>query len=179
MSLTLVIAVLALGAVLFLYYLARGQSALVSNLDDLGGRTHRVDVEALRNLIDPEQELYLRTKLTPGDFRRLQRQRAWASIEYVGRIAHNAAVLLRLGEAARKNPDPRIAAAAQDIVDSALRVRIFALLALTRLFAQVALPGTATSASDIFQKYQQLTYAAGLLARLQRPAYAGRLTALL
>ena len=179
MSQALVVTVLALCAVLFLYFLARGEAAKVNVLEDLGGRSEPVDIEAFRNLIDSEQDAYLRSQLAPGDFRRIQRLRAWAAIEYVERIARNAAVLLRLGEAARKSANPEVALAAQDIVNSALRVRIFALLALAKLYAQLALPGMGSSAADIFQRYEQLTYAASSLARLQWPANAGRVSSFL
>jgi len=179
MTLVFIIAAFALGGVLFLYYLARGEAAIIKDMEDLGGRTQPVDLDAFRNLIDPEQDRFLRRELSPPDFRRIQRLRIWAMIEYVERIAHNAAVLLRLGEAARKNANAEVAVAAQDTIDAALRVRIFSMLALAKLYTQVVLPGIVASSSDIFRRYQQLTYAAVLLARLQRPTYAGRLSSLL
>ena len=43
------------------------------------------------------------------EFRAVQRERMRAALEYIRNSAHNAACLLRLGEAASRSGDPRIA----------------------------------------------------------------------
>ncbi len=56
-----------------------------------------------------------------------------AALEYVQNTAHNAAFLLRMGEAATRSADPRIAQAGRQLIDSALRLRAYALLFCAKL----------------------------------------------
>jgi hypothetical protein len=166
----LAIVIAALLAALFFIRVSRGHAAAISNLDQLSGRTQPVDLDAFRNLIDPRETTFLRKSLAAGDFRRIQRQRTIATAEYVERIAQNAAVLLRLGQAARTNTDPEIARAAQAMVERALAVRIVAMQALFKLRLQALLPGR--DISNISNRYQGLTESVALFTRLQRPAFS-------
>src|SRR5438034_9438404 len=120
MILTFVLVLLSLIALL-LMYAARGKTSPVGEMYDLVGRTRPVDIDAFRNLIDPAEEDFLRQSLPAGEFRVIQRERLRAAVEYVSCAAHNAAVLVRLGEAARASSDPKIAQAGRQLLDSALR----------------------------------------------------------
>jgi hypothetical protein len=175
----LLVAAAALAAVVFLLWVARGQSAAVEDLEELPGKTQPVDLAAFRNLTDPAEEDYLRTQLPAREFRRLQRERLRASLEYVGRAARNAALLVRLGEAARRHPDPAVAQAARELVDDALRLRLYALLAGAKLRARLLLPGARLSPASLLERYQRLTETVGRLSRAQNPSFAGRITAAL
>jgi hypothetical protein len=179
MALVLVIALAALAAALFLVRVSRGHAHAISSLEELSGRTEPVDVEAFRNLLNPAETLFLRQNLPPKAFRMVQRERTLAATEYVQRIAKNAAVLLRLGQAARANPDPEIAHAATAIVERALLVRMIAMQALVRLYLQSLIPGFEFSSQEVLDRYRRLTDSTVMLARLQRPAYAGRVGSLL
>src|SRR6478609_3962878 len=115
MAIVLAIVIAALLAALFFIRVSRGHAEAISNLDDLSGRTQPIDLAAFRNLIDPAETAFLRSHLRSQDFRDIHRERTQAAVEYVQRIALNAALLLRLGQAARTNPDPEIAKAAQSM----------------------------------------------------------------
>lgn len=179
MTIALILAVVAVLAAGFLLRAARGQSALVHQLQELEGRTQPVDLAAFRNLVDSAEEEFLRANLPPGEFRTIQRQRMRAAVEYVSRAAHNAAILLRLGEAVRRQSAPEIAQAGQELVNSALRLRVYALFALCVLYARIALPGARISSGRIIETYQALTENAVRLTRLQDPAYAARVAAVI
>src|SRR6478609_7562502 len=112
MAIVLAIVIAALLAALFFIRVSRGHAEAIANLDDLSGRTQPIDLEAFRNLIDPSETAFLRKHLPPPDFRDVHRERTYAAVEYVERIALNAAVLLRLGQAARTHADPEVARAA-------------------------------------------------------------------
>lgn len=169
----------ALAAVVFLLRVARGQSAAVEDLEELPGKTQPVDLAAFRNLTDPAEEEYLRAQLPAREFRRLQRQRMRAALEYIRRAAQNAALLVRLGEAARRSPDPEVAQAARELVDNAVRLRLYALLAEVKLRARLLLPGARLSSAPLLDRYQRLTQAVGRLSRAQKPSFAGRISAAL
>lgn len=166
-------------AVLFFVYAARGRSVSVRNLSDLSGRTRPVDIAAFRNLVDPEEEDYLRERLPAKEFRLVQRERMRAALEYVQCVAGNAAVLLRLGEAARQSEDVDVAAAGQELVNHALRVRLYALLAEGRLYVAILLPSVHISPAGVSDSYESLTGLVGRLGRLQRYAQTTRITATL
>ena len=107
MILTLILVFAALATILVLLRAARGQSVAIAGLEDLQGRTTAIDMAAFRNLVDPQEEKFLRDNLPPKEFSSIQRQRTRAAIVYVRCAAQNAAILLRLGEAARHHSNPQ------------------------------------------------------------------------
>ena len=178
MAIVLVIAIAALLAAVFFLRVSHGHAEAISNIDQLSGRTKPIDIIAFRNLVDPSETDFLRRNLPARDFRSVHRERTYAAAEYVQRIAHNAAVLLRLGQAARTNPDPEIARAAQAMVERALAVRMLSMQVLIKLHIQAVL-GIDFFHRDIFDRYGRLTESVALFTRLQRPAYSSHVLAML
>ena len=177
LSLTLVFVALVL--LFLLLYVEGGHNSSVDRLEDLAGRTKPVDIDAFRNLMDPKEEDYLRANLSPQEFRAIQRERLRAATEYIRNTAHNAACLLRLGEAAARSADPRIALAGRQLIDSALRLRAYALLSVAKLYIRMALPEAQLSYGQLADNYQHLSGLASQLALMQYPTQAARLSALL
>ena len=136
-----------------------------------------VDMPAFRNLIDPAEEDYLREHLPTHTFRDIQRQRMRSALEYVQRTAYNGALLLRVGEAARRDHNPAVAAAARELVNNALRLRLNAKLDTVVLYGRIAMPGARISVGRITDAYENLTQNLVRLARLQDPASAARVSA--
>ena len=147
------------------------------DLQTLDTYTRPVDLAAFRNLIDPSEEDYLRGHLPAGKFRSIQRQRMRAALEYVQRTAYNAALLMRVGEAARQSENAEIASAASALVNDALRLRMNAGLAILFLYARIALPGSRISVGRVTDVYESLTAGLLRLTRLQDPAAAPRISA--
>jgi hypothetical protein len=166
-------------ALLFLIRLAKGRSSTINSLDDLTERLRPVDVEAFRNLVDPDEEEFLRTSLPPTEFRAIHRERLHAAVDYISCAAQNAAVLLRLGEAARQSPDPAIAEAGETLVDSAIRLRLYAFHAMGRIYLGILLPGVRLSPVSIAESYERMTGLVIQLGRLQYPATGARVAAVL
>ena len=175
----LILGVFGLVMLVVLLLAVRGQSVAVCSLLDLEGCAQPVDLEAFRNLTEPQEERYLREHLAPADFRAIQRERSYATLGYVRRVAQNASILLRLGEAARRNTDPEVAHAAGELVESALRLRMYSLLAMVLLQARILLPGVTWSPTRVAADYQGLRDHVAHLSRLQVPAQAGRISAAL
>jgi hypothetical protein len=163
----------------FLYVAARGRGSPVTDVDALQGRTQPVDLLAFRNLTDPAEEQYLRDHLPAREFRVVQRKRLWAAIAYLDGVAANAALLLRLGEAARRSANPQIAEAGLLLVNNALRVRLYAISAQVRFYAAILLPGMRISPAAVSALYEQLTGTASRLGYLQNGAPAQRTVAIL
>src|SRR5215831_12684608 len=85
-----------------------------------------IDVEAFRNLIDEDEETFLRKHLPPREFRRVHRERMLAAVQYVRAAYHNAGILVTIAEAARQSADPQTAEAAGRLFDNAARLRWYA-----------------------------------------------------
>jgi len=174
---TTLIVAFVVAVLLVLIWAALGRHLAAPGLQGLDGYLRPVDMPAFRNLIDPTEEDYLREHLPAREFRAIQRQRLRATLEYVQRTAGNAAILLRVGEAARRDHDPEVAAAARALVNNALRLRMNAMLAMVALYGRIVMPGARISVGRVTDAYENLTQALVRLARLVDPAYAAHVSA--
>lgn len=177
MTVTVILVVLVAGALVLLARAARGQAvARITTLVDLQGRTTAIDISAFRNLICPQEEEYLRRHLPPKEFKRLQRERMRAAAAYIQSALQNAAILLRLGEAAQRSADPHLAAAGRKLVDNAIRLRLYAFFALMKLYLSIAFPGLHLSPLAVADRYERLTEAMAGFTRLQQPGLVTRIS---
>jgi hypothetical protein len=169
MIITLILVSVALIALGLLVRLAKGHASASQVLENPAEHIRAVDVDAFRNLVDPNEEQFLRTHLAPAEFRRIQRERLRAAVEYVSCAAQNAAILLRLADAGRRSPDPATAEAAEKLVDNAIRLRLYAFQTIARLYLGMILPGARISPVRIADGYEQMTRLVVLLGCLQYP----------
>ncbi len=163
MIIPVVLVLLALIALTWFVVSARRHAVGVSRVSELQGTTQIVDLAAFRNLVDPAERAYLQEQLPPAEFRKIQRERLRAAVKYVEGVSENAAVLVRLGQAARADADANVALAAEQLVNTALRVRINAAEARLRLYAAIAMPSLPVSRPRVSESYERLT---GIVARL-------------
>jgi hypothetical protein len=168
--------IFAVAALVFFAWKIISRTRARRNDADLSQQLQSVDLEAFRNLTDPAEEQYLRDRLPPAKFRKIQRERLRAAIEYLVGVSHNAGVLLSLGQIARQNHDPLIAEAGRNLVDEALRLRLYSVLTLTKLWIRLLFPDTAFQPSAIVDRYQHVTEGAVRLGRLQYPDRGGLLS---
>lgn len=116
-----------------------------------------VDIEAFRNLIDPAEEEFLRHRLPSAEFRKIQRERLRAAVEYICCASQNAAILLHLVQRARSSPDPATAAAAEKLANHAIRLRLYASQAIPLLYVGIIFPGWRPSSLRVVESYEQVT----------------------
>jgi hypothetical protein len=169
MMITSAVVLVAFLALLYIVALAKGRASAAKVLDNPSQHIRSVDVEAFRNLIDPGEEEFLRARLAPAEFRKIQRERLRAAADYVSCAAHNAAILLRLGEAARRSPDPATAEAAEKLVNNALRLRLYAFQTVPRLYLAMILPGARITPVRVAEGYEQIVRQVVMLGCLQYP----------
>jgi len=124
-----------------------------------------IDLEAFENLADPEEERFLKANLSPAEFREVQRSRIDAAKMYVAALSENARVLVAVGQSARNDSDPEIAAAAVEIVQQAIRLKAWCLLMLFRLNTSIFFPVRWAPSSGIAHRYLLVTSMAASLAR--------------
>lgn len=122
-----------------------------------------VDLEAFENLTDPEEESYLRHNLSPAEFRSVQRIRIRVAKMYIAAISKNASALAFVGQSARAHSDPEIAATGQNLVQQAIRLKVWCVLSATRLNAALAFPTVLSPSSAIASRYLAVKYMAASL----------------
>jgi hypothetical protein len=177
MSLSVVLVILAVVSLAIMLRLAGRRSLLARSETGLGTSLHPIDMQAFRNLINPAEDQYLRSRLPARQFRRMRRVRLRAMAAYVQAAGNNATVLVRAGQAALESGDPRLAPAAQQLVNQALLLRRNTTVALLRIYLALAWPGSGFAAIRVVDRYEQLSSSAMLLGRLQNPAAPVRLSA--
>ncbi len=169
MTITLILVVLAFLALGLLVGLTKGRAVSSGVLANPTEHLRSVDIEAFRNLVDPDEAEFLRANLSPAEFRRIQRERLRAAVDYVSCAAHNASILMRLADAGRRSPDPATAEAAEKLVDNAIRLRLYAFHVMARLYLGMILPGARISPVRVAETYEQMTRLVVLLGCLQYP----------
>jgi hypothetical protein len=175
----IVLLIFAVVAILLLYRSAHGHHSAIKGLADLEGQTQPVDLAAFQNLIASDEESFLREHLPAADFRKVQRLRMMAALDYIRRTAHNASVLLQLGEAARASSDPQISLAGQELMDSALHLRMIAMMAQGQCYVRILLPTAQLSPDKLLKDYRSLTERVARLCQLENPAQVSRVAATL
>jgi hypothetical protein len=124
-----------------------------------------VDLDALENLTDPEEEQFLKANLSRAEFRGVQRTRIRAARMYVATLSENAGLLVAVGQSARSHPDPEIAAAGTDIVQRSLQLKVWCLLAMFRLSGAMVFPTILSPSGRIANQYLLVTYLAANLPK--------------
>ncbi|MGA2353634.1 MAG: hypothetical protein ABSG02_04005 [Terriglobales bacterium] len=156
--------------VALLTYIAAHRGGKPLALDKARAIIDSLDIQAFRNLVNPEEEEFLRASLAPDQFRRIRRERARAAFAYTRTLSQIALEFSRFGHAMRHSTDPRLVELGRQVVSSAVLLRLRALEASGRLLVTVAFP-------DLPQRYphplfEQYARSAGLLLRYRAFDYA-------
>lgn len=133
----------------------RGYADKFDSLDELPSRLAPVNLEALRNLLDPVQDNYFEQHLSARDLRSVRRGRNLVALEYVWRIAGNAAQVIRVAELASRSSSTEISSTASRISNDALHTRLLALQTISILLFGIVIPGPPLRVS-VLQRYSNL-----------------------
>ena len=133
-----------------------------------------LDIAAFRNLVDPAEEEFLRANLTRQLFRKIQRQRLRAAVEYVQCAAGQARVLVRLADATRDERTGDLPHISEELVAAAIRLRALSLLVLLSLYVRIVFPGLRMPLIEMPAMYEHVV-GLGQLAGVKRAARAGML----
>ena len=157
---TVIVIALALCAVMLFYMAVRSRRTQAETF-------RAVDLNALRTLMDRDDELFLRRSLARKKFAQLKRQRIRVIMRYVGRIASNASAVMHVGAAARSNAVPEVAQAAAQVTELATQIRLQCLVALAKLSVEYAMPSVQLTPAVLAPKYQSLRDNLRVLGDLQ------------
>ena len=177
MTLAIILVIAAALSLVLIFSVTLSRNLQVSANRQPAGQILPIDVEAFRNLANPDEDDYLRRRLPAADFRLVRRECLRAMAVYVQVAGRNASILVRMGQHAMATSDPRTAEAARQLVDDALLLRRNAAVALLRIYLALAWPNSGLAAAPVLRGYERLNGTAMLLGRLQNPAAPLRISA--
>jgi len=128
--------ILLMGIYTVLQFLGKFPSRTI---DDVRSYLRPTQLEELEEILDPANEANFKFRLSPAEFRQLQRKRIHLMREYLLRMSHNALVLIEwgnlewMGPAQRADLDHDRRMMAQELVQAATEFRLYSLLALMKL----------------------------------------------
>jgi hypothetical protein len=140
MSPTVIYVALAVVVVIVLTSIAVRRNRGPIALDQAKALIGSLDIEAFRNLVDPEEEIFLRSRLPADEFLRVKRERAWAALAYARALSHIALQFSRVGHLARSSADHDVAELGQQLANIAVEMRMLALATMGRLFIIATFP---------------------------------------
>jgi hypothetical protein len=159
------VAVAFFALVILVYVALRSRTRRV-DLEEAVQAFRSLDIEAFRNLVDSGEDAFLRDNLSPKKFREIKRRRAWAALIYAWEAGRAATALARVGQAAQRSSDPKIAASGIQVAESAFRLRLLTISASLRLLTGILLPDwSSRSLPPLVNQYER---AAETLFRLGR-----------
>ena len=147
MTLAIVLVLSAALALVMILAVTVSRSLQIAGGSNGARQIEPIDVEAFRNLVNPAENEYLRQRLQPSEFRKVQRERLRAAAAYIRVAGRNAAVLITIGQSALSASDTATAEAARQLVDNALLLRRNATVALLRIYVALAWPHSALAAA--------------------------------
>jgi hypothetical protein len=171
MTIPIIFVVFGVLVLTLIVYLAKGHLTRSSNLQILATELRPVDVGAFCNLISASEQQYLRENLPPREFRRIHRERMGAAVEYVRCAAYNASILMRLGEAARQQSDPSVRQAGEKLFENGLRLRLYAIQVVPRLYLSMAFPKVGPDSDSLADAYDKMGRQVMTLSCLQFPTH--------
>lgn len=125
-----------------------------------------LDIEAFKNLVDSNEDAFLRDNLSPRKFREIKRQRTRAAFLYAWEAGCAATALARVGQAAQRSSDSQKAAAGAQLAETAFRLRLQTIRACLHLLGGIIRPAQPSrSLPPMVDDYER---AAETLVRLGR-----------
>jgi len=164
--------ILAAGALWVLWLAVRGGGLAINSPADLERHIKEVDIEAMQNLMSPSEEAFLRSLLSPSDYREVERARIRAMLEYLSAISWNAMLFMRAAEALRRNQAPESASSAANLSKQALDLRLLAISAQLVLWVRLALPAAKLSPRGIAGIHDEVRRQVANAWRLQAMVHA-------
>jgi hypothetical protein len=162
---TFIILALALSSLVLVWTILRPGLPEIRSLDDWEAKKHAVDLEVFRMLLDPAEEEFLRTSLSPFEFRLFQRRRLGLALRALELVGKNAAMLMKLGQLAKVSANPALMKEGGDLIHGALRLRVNLLFVQPYLCLKWVFPGGTLSVPAPEMRYDELL---GYLSRIRQ-----------
>src|ERR1700686_618690 len=153
---TLVILAVASLALVLAYGLLRSGYPEIRSGRDLEEKKHEVDVQIFRILLDRNDELQLRSFLSQNQFAVFQRRRIHLGLRMLRLVDQNAGMLMELGRLAKMKGDPALTQKVDELIATALQLRLNLFLARLCLYLKWLFPSSTVSLPAFEVRYQHL-----------------------
>jgi len=153
---TLVILAVAALAVACAYGLLRSGYPAIHNGHDWDEKKHDIDVQIFRILLDRNEELQLRSFLSRDQFATFQKRRIRLALRMLELVDENAGMLMELGRLAKIKGDPALRQKVDELIATALQLRLNLFLARLCLYLKWFFPSATVSLPAFEVRYQQL-----------------------
>ena len=155
LTLLILLSVVSLVLILALSLSTHRRAEMVS-VEDWEDRTHEIDIEVFRALIDRDDWRYLRDSLSPGEFQVFQRKRVLVALRMLRLVEKNADLLMELVRNAKENADPVRRQQADELLAGAIQLRLNLLPVRFCLLLQWLFPSRALLLPVFATRYQHL-----------------------
>jgi hypothetical protein len=122
-----------------------------------------ISLRALRTLINDDEDAFVRSRLSKSEYARLQRKKYRVARAYALELSQYGAGMAALGQAARRSSNPEISAAADRLVDTALRLRSISLIVRFDLGIRLLVPSGSAPLKRLISHYERVQDAAASL----------------
>ena len=153
---TLVIFAVAAMALVCAYGLLRSGYPEILNGRDWDEKKHEIDVQIFRTLLDRNEELQLRSFLSQNQFAAFQRRRIHLALRMLRLVDENAGMLMELGRLAKIKGAPALTQKVDELITTALQLRLNLLLARFCLYLKWLFPSATVSLPAFEVRYQYL-----------------------
>jgi hypothetical protein len=151
--LILAVAVLALACA---HGLLRSGNPEIRSGRDWNDKKHEIDVQIFRVLLDRNEELQLRSFLSQNQFAAFQRRRIRLALRMLELVDENAGMLMELGRLAKIKGDPALTQKVDELIATALQLRLNLFLAKFCLYLKWLFPSSSVSLPAFEVRYQHL-----------------------
>ncbi|HEV3040953.1 MAG TPA: hypothetical protein VHA33_24520 [Candidatus Angelobacter sp.] len=166
---TILLVLVACGLIASTAVLWAFRSVHAPALSELEKHIQPVDLAILANLLDPQQEQYLKKNLKTKQFIRYKLMRLSVARYYMARASRNAAVLMNVGRVAARSQNPGMSNAGRALAEAALRLRIYAAFAPVMLALQLVVPNPRRSFTSFVDGYNRMKHSVAQLTDLEAP----------
>lgn len=156
MASTLLILAVASSALILVWSLLHSGHPEIHSSQDWDEKRHDIDVQIFRALVDRDEERYLRNSLSRNQFEAFQRRRIRLALRMLRLVEDNAGMLMRLGQLARMKGDPALTQKADELVATAVQLRLNLLVAKFCLCLKWLFPSWTVSPPAFDVQYQHL-----------------------
>src|SRR5713226_6868597 len=153
---TIIVACTIAVLLILVWHLTRASTAGADALQVWRVRGHKVNVDAFRLLVDPDEAAYLWKSVPEIEFRKLQRKRTALALRSVRMMVSNAALLMKVATLARQADDSETANAADRLMFLSFWVTMNALVAEVYLLLKWISPAWTISVPMPLERYERL-----------------------
>src|SRR6266849_4128642 len=136
--------------------LLRSGHSDIRSLEDWETQRHEIDIPIFRLLLDRDEERYLRSSLSRNQYITFQRMRIRLALRMLRLVEENASMSMRFGQLANIKRDPALTQTANEVVATAIQLRLNLLLVKPCLLLKWLFPSGMISVPAFEEIYRHL-----------------------